>query len=91
MTVCVNTESLLGSLMSGNCLNLSGCGTGPRANCSAKGGGEWVPLALFSSVSSILIQSSMDFRESLNDSMFILEEPLLVMMITGRKLIMMTV
>lgn len=38
MTVCVKSESLLGSLMSGNCLNLSGCGTGPRANCSAKGG-----------------------------------------------------
>lgn len=50
-----------------------------------------VSLALFSSVSSILIQSSMDFRESLNDSMFILEERLLVMIITGRKLIMMTV
>lgn len=30
-------------------------------------------LALFSSVSSILIQSSMGFKESLNDSMFILE------------------
>lgn len=90
MTVCANTERLLGSLMSGNCLNLSGYGTGPRANWSAKGGGK-VPLALFSSVSPILIQSSMDFRESLNDSMFILKEPLLVMMITGRKLIMMTV
>lgn len=33
-----------------------------------------VSLALFSSVSSILIQSSMGFRESLNDSMFILEK-----------------
>lgn len=30
-------------------------------------------LALFSSVSSILIQSSMGFKESLNDSTFILE------------------
>lgn len=38
MTVCANTESLLGSLMSGNCLNLSGYGTGPHANWSAKGG-----------------------------------------------------
>lgn len=38
MTVCVNTESLQGSLMSGNCLNLSGYGTGPHANWSAKGG-----------------------------------------------------
>lgn len=56
-------------------------------------GGGWkkVSVALFSSVSSILIQSSMDFRQSLNDAMFILEERLLVMMITGRKLIMMTV
>lgn len=54
-------------------------------------GKKKVSLALFSSVSSILIQSSMDFRESLNDSMFILEERLLVMIITGRKLIMMTV
>lgn len=59
-----------------------------------RGGVGWgwgSSLALFSSVSSILIQSSMDFRESLNDSMFILEERLLVMMITGHKLIMMTV
>lgn len=39
MTVA-NTQSLLGSLMSGNCLNLSGYGTGPRADCSAKRGRE---------------------------------------------------
>lgn len=28
---CANTKGLLGSLMSGNCLNLSGYGTGPHA------------------------------------------------------------
>ena len=73
--VCANTEALLGSLMSGNCLNLSGYGTGPHAACSAKRRKKkkMFSLALFSSVSSSLIQSSMVFRESLNGSMFILE------------------
>lgn len=47
MTVCANTESLLGSLMSGNCLNLSGYGTGPHANWSAKGGGGIGPSSTF--------------------------------------------
>lgn len=64
---------------------------GLRLTVLPRGKEKTVSLALFSSVSSILIQSSMDFRESLNDSMFILEERLLVMIITGRKLIMMTV
>lgn len=70
---CANTKGLLGSLMSGNCLNLSGYGTGPHAAVLPKEGKKMFSLALFSSVSSILIQSSMGFRESLNDSMFILE------------------
>lgn len=83
----------MGSLMSGNCLNLSGYGTGPHAACSAKRRKKkkMFSLALFSSVSSILIQSSMVFRGKPQWFHVHLGEPVLGMMIADHKLIMMTV
>lgn len=63
---CASAEALLVSLMSDNCLNLSGYGTGPHAACFAKRvKKKMFSLALCSSVSSILTQSRMGFKESL--------------------------
>ena len=87
-----STEARLVPLMLGNCLNLSGYGTGPHAACSAKRGkNKKTVVALSSSGSSVLIQSNMGLEGKPQWFHVHLGEPVLGTMITDHKLIMMTV
>ena len=90
---CANTEALLGSLMSGNCLNLSGYGTGPHAACSAKRRKRKKNVLTSTFLLSFFYSNSVQHGLQEKPQWFHvhLGEPVLGMMIADHKLIMMTV